>query len=103
LDDPFLDLRLMRECFGDDGRIRLVESVAETAFPTPYRFRCPAGWVAGPESLHRLITLVEREGYGLVEITMPATIPAGRQARPTTSYGRCSGRTRSTAPGWGSP
>ncbi|HEX6471897.1 MAG TPA: glycosyltransferase family A protein [Streptosporangiaceae bacterium] len=70
LTDPLLDLRLMRECFGDDGRIHLAESVERTAFPAPYRFRCPAGWVPAPETLHRLIALVEQEGYGLVEVAL---------------------------------
>lgn len=88
LDDPLVDLRLMRECFGDDGRINLVTSVAETAFPVPYRFRCPVGWVAAPETLHRLIALVEREGYGLVEITMPGHGAAAARFEQTRAYAR---------------
>lgn len=88
LDDPVLDLRLMRECFGDDGRIRLVESVRETAFPTPYRLRCPAGWVLAPEALNRLITLVERDGYGLVEVTMPGVGGATARFEQTRAYAR---------------
>jgi glycosyltransferase involved in cell wall biosynthesis len=78
LDDPVLDLRLMRECFGDDGRVRLVESVPETAFPVPYRLRCPAGWVPTPEALHRLIELIEREGHGAVVIDGAARLEQTR-------------------------
>jgi glycosyltransferase involved in cell wall biosynthesis len=78
--DPLLDLRLMREGFGDDGRVRLVESVAETAFPSPYRFHCPAGWVPTPRALQRLIQLVEAEGYGLVTLDL-----SGKQAEAVTA------------------
>jgi glycosyltransferase involved in cell wall biosynthesis len=88
LDDPLIELRLMRECFGDDGRIHLVESVPETAFPAPYRFRCPAGWAPGPETLHRLIGLIERDGYGTVEITMPGAGSATARFEQTRAYAR---------------
>jgi hypothetical protein len=80
LADPLLDLRLMREGFGDDGRVHLVESVAETAFPAPYRFHCPAGWVPTSTALRRLIQLVGKEGYGLVILELP-----GEHAESTTA------------------
>jgi glycosyltransferase involved in cell wall biosynthesis len=88
LDDPMLELRLMRECFGDDGRVRLVESVPETAFPTPYRFRCPPGWVPAPEALHRLIGLVERAGYGTVVVTLPGDDAPTARLEQTRAYAR---------------
>ncbi len=71
LGDPRLELRLMREGLGDDGRVRLVESVPKTAFPTPYRLHCPAGWVPTGAALRRLIHLAEHERYGLVVLELP--------------------------------
>lgn len=77
--DPLLELRLIREGLGDDGRVRLVESVEETAFPAPYRFRVPAGWVPTPVALRRLMRLVDDEGYGLVVLELP-----GVEGEPAT-------------------
>jgi glycosyltransferase involved in cell wall biosynthesis len=71
LGDPLLELRLMREGLGDDGRVQLVESVPKTAFPTPYRFHCPAGWVPTGAALRRLVHLAEHDKYGLVVLELP--------------------------------
>jgi glycosyltransferase involved in cell wall biosynthesis len=81
LGDPALELRLMREGIGDDGRVRLVESVPATAFPTPYRFHCPAGWVPTGAALRRLIHLAEHEKYGLVVLELPGEGAAAKTAR----------------------
>jgi glycosyltransferase involved in cell wall biosynthesis len=93
LDDPLLDLRLMRECFGDDGRVRLVESVSETAFPIPFRFHCPVGWVPAPKTLHRLIALVQQEGYGTIMVTLPGDHASPARLEQTRAYARA-GRVR---------
>jgi GT2 family glycosyltransferase len=66
LDDPFVDLRLVREAFAGDGRVRFVECVPATSFPAPFRFRCPAGVVLSPDGLRRLIELTDRRLDGLV-------------------------------------
>jgi glycosyltransferase involved in cell wall biosynthesis len=81
LGDPLLELRLMREGLGDDGRVRLVESVPKTAFPTPYRFHCPAGWSPTGAALRRLIHLAEHEKYGLVVLELPGDQAEGSGAR----------------------
>ncbi len=70
LDDPAVDLRLIRELYAHDGRVALVESVAETPFPTPFRFVCPPGWVPRPDCLHRLVRLANEEGYGLLSLAL---------------------------------
>ena len=66
LDDPLVDLRLIREAFAGDGRVRFVESVPATSFPAPFRFRCPAGLVLSPDGLRRLIEETNRRLDGLV-------------------------------------
>jgi glycosyltransferase involved in cell wall biosynthesis len=66
LDDPLVDLRLVREAFAGDGRVRYVESVPATSFPAPFRFRCPAGLVLKPDGLRRLIEETEQRLDGLV-------------------------------------
>jgi GT2 family glycosyltransferase len=74
LDDPLVDLRLLRETFGGDHRVTLAESVAETSAPAPFRFRCPAGLVPAPDALRRLIELVNEGGYGLVLLPFPRDV-----------------------------
>jgi hypothetical protein len=66
LDDPALGLHLLREAFAADGRVRYVESVPETSFPAPFRFRCPAGVVPALDALRRLIEEADERGAGLV-------------------------------------
>ncbi|MFC4055576.1 glycosyltransferase [Actinomadura syzygii] len=94
LGDPLLDLRLIREGLGDDGRVRLVETAPDTSFPAPYRFRCPAGWVPGSTTLRRLIQLVEKEGYGLVILDLPGDVQA--RFEQTRAFARAA---RVTGPG----
>ena len=71
LDDPVLDLRLLREAFAGDGRVRYVESVPETSFPAPFRFRCPAGVVPALDGLRRLIEEADERRVGLVLLPIP--------------------------------
>ena len=71
LDDPALDLRLLREAFAGDGRVRYVVSVPETSFPAPFRFRCPAGVVPTLDALRRLIEEADERRAGLVLLPIP--------------------------------
>jgi GT2 family glycosyltransferase len=71
LDDPVLDLRLLREAFASDGRVRYVESVPETSFPAPFRFRCPAGVVPALDALRRLLEEADERRVGLVLLPIP--------------------------------
>jgi GT2 family glycosyltransferase len=70
LDDPLLDLRLIRETFRGEGRVRFVERAAETAFPAPFRFVCPAGWVPEPDTLGRLVKHADGNAFGLVSLAL---------------------------------
>jgi GT2 family glycosyltransferase len=66
LDDPLVDLRLVREAFAGDGRVRFMESVPATSFPAPFRFRCPVGLVLTRDGLRRLIEETDQRLDGLV-------------------------------------
>ena len=71
LDDPRLDLNLLRWRYGPDGRVRLVETIPETAAPVPFRFFCPAGWVPTAAALHKLVKLSDEHYYGLISLALP--------------------------------
>ncbi|MER7207229.1 glycosyltransferase [Streptosporangium sp. NPDC000239] len=70
LDDPTVDLRLVHELYTHERRVELVESVAESAFPAPFRFACPPGWVPAADCLTRLVRLADDNGYGLVSLAL---------------------------------
>ena len=89
LDDLFVDLRLVREAFAGDGRVRLVESVPTTSFPAPFRFRCPAGLVLSPDGLRRLIDETDRrlDGLVLLPVQRHPMLPIARLER-TEAFAR---------------
>ncbi|WP_204045893.1 glycosyltransferase, partial [Acrocarpospora phusangensis] len=70
LDDPLLDLRLLQAGYREDGRVLLVEEEAPTAAPAPFRFRCPAGWSVGPETLDRLVKHAEEHDSGVLYLAL---------------------------------
>jgi GT2 family glycosyltransferase len=71
LDDPLLDLRLIREAFAHDRRVDFVERCAETSAPTPFRFTCPPGWAPTVDALQSLVELAESKDYGVILLAMP--------------------------------
>jgi GT2 family glycosyltransferase len=71
LADPLIDLRLIREAFGHDGRVRLRESLPPDSAPVPFRFTCPAGWMLEPDALARLIELSDADSLGVVYLAAP--------------------------------
>ncbi|GAA2865921.1 hypothetical protein GCM10010517_25310 [Streptosporangium fragile] len=73
LDDPLLDLRLVRGQYAHDGRVSFAEKVPPTSFPAPFRLTCPPGWVPGAESLAMLIEQAEREDEGLLLVALEET------------------------------
>ncbi|MBG0827866.1 glycosyltransferase [Planomonospora sp. ID67723] len=81
LDAPLLDLRLIRETYRGESRVRFVEKAAETAFPTPFRFTCPAGWLPGPDSLGRLVKFADDGAFGLVCLALDENADAVVRAR----------------------
>ncbi|MGW0590156.1 glycosyltransferase [Streptosporangium sp. NPDC002607] len=70
LDDPLLDLRLLRGQYAHDGRVSFVERVPPTSAPAPFRLVCPAGWVPGAESLAMLVERAEQDDEGLLLVAL---------------------------------
>ncbi|GIH90033.1 glycosyltransferase [Planobispora siamensis] len=70
LDDPMLDLRLVRNFYAHEPRVRLAGELAATSAPAPFRLTCPAGRVLAADSLTELVRLAEREGYGLLSVVL---------------------------------
>ncbi|WP_433374176.1 glycosyltransferase [Streptosporangium sp. CA-115845] len=70
LDDPLLDLRLLRGQYAHDGRVSFVERVPPTSAPAPFRLVCPAGWVPGAETLAMLVERAEQEDEGLLLVAL---------------------------------
>jgi GT2 family glycosyltransferase len=71
LDDPLLDLRLVQADFQDDGRVRLVESVAATSAPAPFRLLCPAGLVPTVGAIRQLVELADADRFGVMLLAFP--------------------------------
>jgi hypothetical protein len=69
LDDPDLDLRLVREEYAGDPRVRLVEEPAPSAFPAAYRLVLSAGWVPAPGTLGDLVLRARDGDIGLCSIS----------------------------------
>ncbi|MER5648798.1 glycosyltransferase [Streptosporangium sp. NPDC002524] len=70
LDDPLLDLRLLRGQYAHDGRVSFAERVPATSAPAPFRLVCPAGWVPGADSLAKLIEQAEKDDEGLLLVAL---------------------------------
>ncbi|WP_449064455.1 glycosyltransferase family 2 protein [Planomonospora algeriensis] len=70
LDDPALDLRLVRNLYAHEPRVSLAERVPATSAPAPFRLTCPAGRVLGPDSLAKLVQAAQQEGYGLLNVVL---------------------------------
>lgn len=69
--DPHLDLRLVREEYGSDGRVRFSQSLGLTAFPAQYRLRMPVGWRPGQQTLDKLTKAMQNRVLGLVSVLLP--------------------------------
>jgi glycosyltransferase involved in cell wall biosynthesis len=89
LDDPRLDLRLLRECFAHDARVCFVESVPAISAPVPFRFHLPLGWELPPDALRRLIATADAHRCGMVVLTLPRTVdPTGARLERTAALAR---------------
>lgn len=73
LQDALLDKRLLAEEYASDARVRLVETVAPTAFPAQYRLHLPAGWRPGERTLDQLTKQMQKRVQGLRSIFLPDT------------------------------
>ena len=70
LDDPFFELRLLREYFAHDERVRLADEVSPTPAPTPFRYTGPVSVPLGRDSLERMISTIQDDRSGLLVIDL---------------------------------
>lgn len=86
LSDPCFELRLMRDLFAHDDRIRLIDEAAPTPAPTPFRYRGPVDVPLHRATLERMIESVQKDLTGVLVVDLPD----GRTARleRTSALGR---------------
>ncbi|WP_326820426.1 glycosyltransferase [Streptosporangium sp. NBC_01756] len=70
LGDPSFELRLLREHFAHDERIRLADEVSPTPAPIPFRFTGPVSVPLGPDSLERMIAAVQDDRSGMLVVDL---------------------------------
>jgi glycosyltransferase involved in cell wall biosynthesis len=66
LDDPLLDLRLLRNLYRHEPRVAFAETAPPSAAPAPFLLSLPAGWAPGADTVARLVRLADADGLGLV-------------------------------------
>ncbi|MGC5012765.1 glycosyltransferase [Streptosporangium sp. DT93] len=70
LDDPLLDLRLLREHFAHDERVRFADEVSPTPAPIPFRYTGPASVPLGRDSLERMIARMQKDRSGRLVVDL---------------------------------
>jgi GT2 family glycosyltransferase len=72
LDDPLLDLRLVKEEYASEARVVCTEQlVAATAFPAMFRLHLPAGWRPGETTMDHLTQDMQERAHGLRSVLLP--------------------------------
>ncbi|MFI9588893.1 glycosyltransferase [Nonomuraea sp. NPDC052265] len=77
LSDPCFELRLMRDLFAHDERVRLIDEAAPTPAPTPFRYRGPVDVPLHRATLERMVESVQKDLAGVLVVDLPD----GRTAR----------------------
>ncbi|WP_246645042.1 glycosyltransferase [Nonomuraea ceibae] len=77
LGDPCFELRLMRDLFAHDERVRLIDEAAPTPAPAPFRYRGPVDVPLHRVTLDRMIETVQKDLTGVLVVDLPD----GRAAR----------------------
>ncbi|CAL9416828.1 hypothetical protein SUDANB121_01787 [Nocardiopsis dassonvillei] len=77
LADELLDLRLIRETYRGDLRVRCVEEVPDPDGRVPFRLHLPAGVRPLPGMVADLVRLADRKAAGLVCAPVPGALRAG--------------------------
>ncbi|GAA0978060.1 hypothetical protein GCM10009555_040340 [Acrocarpospora macrocephala] len=77
LSDSGFELRMLREGFAHDPRVRLTEEIPPSAAPIPFRYVGPVDLPLEPTSLERMTKRMTEDGLGLLVVTLPD----GRTAR----------------------
>ncbi|MBG0828313.1 glycosyltransferase [Planomonospora sp. ID67723] len=70
LDDPAFELRLMREHFAHDERVRLADEVSPTPAPIPFRYTGPVSVPLGRDCLERMIGAIQEDRSGLLVVDL---------------------------------
>ncbi|MFI7616801.1 glycosyltransferase [Nonomuraea terrae] len=86
LSDPCFELRLMRDLFCHDERVRLIDEAAPTPAPIPFRYRGPVDVPLHRATLERMIESVQKDLAGVLVVDLED----GRTARleRTSALGR---------------
>lgn len=71
LDDPDLELRLLREWLEGEPRVSLVEQAPQDVFPAAFRLDVPVSAALGPGVLGELVKLAGEHDAGLVRMPGP--------------------------------
>ncbi|WP_116247913.1 glycosyltransferase family 2 protein [Nocardiopsis sp. FIRDI 009] len=98
LDEERLDLRLIRETFRGDPRVRLAEGEPDTDARATFVLRMPVGSTPVPTALADLVQTADRQQAGLLCAPMPGATKAGDgvlRLERTSAYARA----RHLAPG----
>ncbi|MFG1942334.1 glycosyltransferase [Nonomuraea sp. NPDC048826] len=77
LSDPCFELWLLRDLFGYDDRVRLIDEAAPTPAPAPFRYRGPVDVPLHRATLERMIETVQKDLTGVLVVDLPD----GREAR----------------------
>jgi GT2 family glycosyltransferase len=70
LDDPLLQMRLIREEYAGESRVQYTEVVPRTAYPAVFRLRLPAGWRPGDDSMSKLTAHMQERHLGLTSVML---------------------------------
>ncbi|WP_231618578.1 glycosyltransferase [Nonomuraea sp. SBT364] len=77
LGDPCFELRLMRDLFAHDERVRLIDEAAPTPAPVPFRYRGPVDVPLHRATLDRMVETAQKDLTGVLVVDLPG----GRTAR----------------------
>ncbi|WP_436759573.1 glycosyltransferase [Streptosporangium sp. V21-05] len=70
LDDPLFDLRLLREHFAHDERVRFADEVSATPAPIPFRYTGPISVPLGRDTLERMIRVMQDDRSGMIVVAL---------------------------------
>lgn len=70
LEDPLFELRLLREHFAHDERVRFADELSATPAPIPFRYTGPVSVPLGHDSLERMIGAVQDDRSGLLVVDL---------------------------------
>ncbi|WP_433253133.1 glycosyltransferase [Streptosporangium sp. CA-135522] len=68
--DRSFELRLLREHFAHDDRVRLIDEVRPTPAPIPFRYTGPVSVPLGRESLERMIATIQDDRSGMLVVDL---------------------------------